>query len=162
MIYRHSKKTRNNEILVYILNHRENERSLEELEGINQKGNYVNNLEMPIYIHSYSDSEPSILEAGIEIKFVKINSDEIYFQQKKFLDKINLEIMLQKKIYLCLNNLSSFLLKLHSFLIHNFRIFDIIRTRVIIFSSRFSTLCLLLSRCCFLVHSSCKSLRYFR
>ena len=79
MIYRHSKKTRNNEILVYILNHREKERSLEELEGINQKGNYVNNLEMPIYIHSYSDSEPSILEAGIEIKFVKINSDEIYF-----------------------------------------------------------------------------------
>ena len=79
MLYRHSKKIKNNEILLYILNHRENERSLQELERINQTGNYVNNLEMPINIHSYSDSEPSILEAGIEIKFVKINLDEIYF-----------------------------------------------------------------------------------
>lgn len=79
MLYRYSKKTKNNEMLLYILNHRENEKSLEELERINQKGNYINNLEMPWHIHSYSDSEPSILEAGIEIKFVKINSDEIYF-----------------------------------------------------------------------------------
>lgn len=79
MLYRYSKKTKNDEILLYILNHRENEKSLEELERINQTGNYVNNLKMPIIIHSYSDSEPSILEAGIEIKFVKINLDEIYF-----------------------------------------------------------------------------------
>ena len=79
MLYRHSKKTKNDEILLYILNHRENEKSLEELERINQTGNYVNNLKMPIIIHSYSDSEPSILEAAIEIKFVKINLDEIYF-----------------------------------------------------------------------------------
>ena len=79
MLYRYSKKTKNDEILLYILNHRENEKSLEELERINQTGNYVNNLKMPIIIHSYSDSEPSILEAGIEINFVNINLDEIYF-----------------------------------------------------------------------------------
>ena len=79
MLYRYSKKTKNNEMLLYILNHRENEKSLEELERINQKGNYINNFEMPWRIHFYSDSEPSILEAGIEIKIVKINSDEIYF-----------------------------------------------------------------------------------
>lgn len=47
-------------------------------------------------------------------------------------------------------------------LIHNFRIFHIISTRVVIFSSCFSTLCSLLSRCCFLVHSCCETLRNFR
>ena len=111
MLYRHS-KIKNDEMLLYILNHRENERSLDELKKLkkdnqkakkdnqkakkdnqkakkdnqkakkdNQKANYMDNFEMPWLIHSYSDSEPSILEAAIEIKFVKINS-EIYFNIK--------------------------------------------------------------------------------
>ena len=88
MLYRHS-KIENDEMLLYILNHRENERSLDELKKLkdelkkdNQKANYMDNFEMPWLIHSYSDSEPQILEAAIEIIFVKINSDEIYFNIK--------------------------------------------------------------------------------
>lgn len=92
MLYRHS-KIKNDEMLLYILNHRENERSLDELKKLkdklkdelkkdNQKANYMDNFEMPWLIHSYSDSEPQILEAAIEIIFVKINSDEIYFNIK--------------------------------------------------------------------------------
>lgn len=88
MLYRHS-KIKNDEMLLYILNHRENERNLDELKKLkdelkkdNQKANYMDNFEMPWLIHSYSDSEPQILEAAIEIIFVKINSDEIYFNIK--------------------------------------------------------------------------------